>query len=441
MPTGRAAGQAAAQSTELARGEGQAAGALIATMMSNIRANLDRLLQQKQQAREGIVTVADKLSDPQHQSAPNVRGTPDLSPYQDSKEAQAIAKDWSTATRTVQNHAHDLPSDKLQALMEKMNRMRQRLGDVGLIAAVTKHVEREGRYYVKLQSIEQPSQAVEPEKSLESSQNPNPQLSADVQNVIQVADTLLQRPQRQPPITQTASAAYEAPSQSVASKKTELRPENVSNQRERNTYYAEAVTISQIGNRTLIQSYANEILFDYTRETDGTVIINKDLITNNSALNQQFQQAAAVLQQTSLQDINRDSSGRTQAEALGDLAPSGSHALAVASYVTAKNPVESTNQYTFSRNSDGFRVSKHTDERGSAIPPDRQLVAISGSGASSHGFVPGRQTPKDYKYMKDTYGEIRQAVKEHQQSQATAAYQKPTLKSRVTSQSIDRGGR
>lgn len=124
-------------------------------------------------------------------------------------------------------------------------------------------------------------------------------------------------------------------------------------------YEAEEFRIARQGNKTTIESVQGQKLFEYTKDENGKVMVTLDKITGNVALRKQFEKASSALQAEPVHKIMNDPTGRKQIGKLGGLAPAGSHAVAVAAYVTnPKNPVVTTGKYEFRKTGEGYEVNR-----------------------------------------------------------------------------------
>ncbi|MEM9946004.1 MAG: hypothetical protein AAF810_08060 [Cyanobacteria bacterium P01_D01_bin.36] len=462
MPSQKVSSQAESRSSELSRDEGLAVSSLVGTAISSIRANLDRLYQHKKSQQANIVRVADNVTgrDTRTKDIDSDK-TPDLREYRNSDVVKEVAHNWRDATHLLANDAHKIQDkDRLFEIMNELQGIRKELGDSGLITEVNRIIQNDGKYVVPKILDKEQKVVAEPEKEQQ------PPLTLDQQNVVSVASTMVGQPTVEQVETATKTNAQsqtlndifdEQPPAAVVNvqpgmaadrENTAAVAENLaaSNQPkpvEKREYQAEVLRVTNVGDKTTINNLRGEVLFDFTRNQDGSVAVHTDKITNNAELNKQFQETASYMRNEGLDHVMADPTGKLQCEVMGDLAPAGSHAIAVSQYATDGKTVMATDKYTFTRKSSGHEVLKHTNEDGTSVKPKDQLIATS----NKNGVIYGNQTPFDYAYMKDHYKGMRQAESQYlrQKAQAEAktraSYTSPQLKSRKDAIAADKGGR
>lgn len=454
MPSQKVSSQTESKSAELSRDEGLAVSALVGTAISSIRDNLDKLYQHKKLHQSNIIRVADNVTAKDARTKDvNPGETPDLKEYRSSEAVRNIAHNWRDATHLLANEAHKIRDNgRLLEIMNQLQGIRKELGDSGLITEVNRIIENDSEYVVS-KSVNKEEQVVaEPEK-----EQPQ-QLSLAQQNVVNVASTVVGQPIPEQSKTEAKTNAQgqtlndivdEKPPAATSDKENtaavadELVSSSQPKPAGKREYQAEVLRITNIGNRTTINNLRGEVLFDFTRNQDGTVTVHTDKITNNAELNQQFQETASYMWNEGLDHVMADPTGKLQCEVMGDLAPAGSHAIAVSQYATDGKNIMTTDKYTFTRKSTGHEVLKHTNEDGTSVKPRGQLLATS----NKNGVVYGNQTPSDYAYMKDHYKGMRQAESQYLRQKAEAeaktraSYISPQLKSRKDAIAADKEGR
>ena len=201
-------------------------------------------------------------------------------------------------------------------------------------------------------------------------------------------------------------------------------------------YEAEEFRIVRGGNKTTIETVKGQKLFEYTKDDSGKVTVTLDKITGNVALRKQFEKAASALKAEPAHEIMHDPTGRKQIDKLGGLAPIGSHAIAVAAYVTnSKHPITITDKYEFRKTGKGYEVNR----RGPDIKNRDVILAKS----YQDGRIASSQSLNDYKYMKENFEKMRSAeienVKAVEVAEEARANGQPVINSRVTAIEKERG--
>lgn len=205
-------------------------------------------------------------------------------------------------------------------------------------------------------------------------------------------------------------------------------------------YESERFTIAREGNRTTItDNTTGNVVFKFRRFKNGSIMVDEDRVTSNRELMQNFAQVASLMKNDRRHMVLDDPTGRNQAEVMGDLAPKGSHAIAVASYVTTdKNPVARSGDLEFKKTAaNSYEVYTRNED----VPAQDRLVA---SGKENR-ITGGKQDVRQYAFLKGKFLAMRTKEKEFAASQAAVksrqAQNKPIQKAARVSSEGSRGGR
>ena len=202
-------------------------------------------------------------------------------------------------------------------------------------------------------------------------------------------------------------------------------------------YESERFTIARKGNTTTItDKETGNLVFKYRKFKNGSISIDRDKITSNRDLMKNFSEVAAIMRRDDRHMILDDPTGRNQAERMGDLAPKGSHAIAVASYVTRDDkPVVIAQDMEFRKEGDSYQVYNRRE----GVDPQDSLVAAT----KDDRIVGGNQDGQQYAQVKEAFGNMRSMENAHRAKFASAkrlqAENKPVLK--TSKSEADRGGR
>lgn len=418
MPTSQMKNEAGSAKAALERDEERVAHA-ITEALNRINLSLDWLQKEKDKQaanansadRANVVGVADQLVEPGAMRVKDISYSSslktDLSDLAHSEKVKEIAQDWALVMRTVNHSDSHLTQADAINLSTQITDVKDRLGEVGLAQSVNQYM------------VENTLTKEKRSLAIEADANVALPLTPERNEVVAVSSGL------------TTSEAQRYPAEGKASEPSSVQQKSVDK-----IYNAEEFIIAKTGDTTTIQALDGKVLFEYKRDSDGNVKVSKDDITNNPNIKGDFSKAAAAMNQMPIKDILSDPTGRTQVDKLGGLAPRGSHAIAVASYVTTEQkPVVSTQDYTFRKVGAGYEVDRSKPN----LSPRDKIVAIVGS----DGKMAASQKRADLAYMKANYQEIKTAEMSHQK--AAAAIQQARAKgksiSRRDRQAEGRGGR
>ena len=173
-------------------------------------------------------------------------------------------------------------------------------------------------------------------------------------------------------------------------------------------YESERFTIARKGNTTTItDKETGNLVFKYRKFKNGSISIDRDKITSNRDLMKNFSEVAAIMRRDDRHMVLDDPTGRNQAERMGDLAPKGSHAIAVASYVTTDDkPVEIAQDMEFRKVGNSYQVYNRKE----GVDPRDSLVAAT----KDDRIVGGNQDGQQYAQVKEAFGNMRSMERTHQ---------------------------
>lgn len=205
-------------------------------------------------------------------------------------------------------------------------------------------------------------------------------------------------------------------------------------------YEAEKFVVVRNGNKTTIFDRDTKAeVFKFNRFNNGRIRVTKDRITNDPQMMVHFARVAQVLKSERAEEVLADPTGRNQAEKMGPLAPKGSHAVAVATYVVnEESPTKTTDTYEFRKAGDKYSVA-HRDENLSQ--KDRLVATTDRSG----NIVGGNQASKDYEFMRGKFITMRTSERAYvariRAQQAAKSSGAPVQSRRDKVSAADKGGR
>lgn len=419
-------------SQDYARIYGSAGAAAIALTVRNINSALRKLQSQKthQRAEKAAIVIqtSRKLAD---QSARAVR-TQTPSADKNGPGVEAMTAQWKQLSQTLA----DSSDEDRQHAFKQMQSIRQELGDAGLASALISSTQNRADLFATASPAVDKASINQGRKPIGSELQP-----ASVSQICAVSVACqaigidrylpIYDIKRTPPAAQpTAEMRGENNSLETLSKrylpdglayddkgaieKLETPPSAANRLADspttpvhtQTTYLAEAYAIYQVDNKTTVTDLSGKVLFEFVQASDGSVTVTTDKITGNSQTYGPFAHAhknlaAAQKMQTML---FTDSTRRTQANALGDLAPRGAHAISLCALITNDSePTITYREYVFKQTYDGLEVGR-TDGHLIAAAKNSQQIQLGST----------EQTAEDYQTFKENFQRVQTVAAERE---------------------------